>query len=185
MTPYLQLDDLFKLIPPSLEELWTDYASAMEAACGSSHNHQAWPGGYKHHVVECLNIVLRQYRWMDEVRPLPFSLEDALVVMFLHDIEKPFKNGGFFKVCRCKALCGHLQWGASKAFRKKFRTDLIHEIGIKLSEAQWNALQYVEGVPDNEYSPGERTMGELAAFCHCADILSARLWHDKGETGGW
>jgi len=42
--------------------------------------------------------------------------------------------------------------------------------------------QYVEGVPDSEYTPGERTMGELAAFCHCCDIISARLWHDKGRS---
>jgi hypothetical protein len=70
-----------------------------------------------------------------------------------------------------------------KAIRRQFRSDVIQKYGIALTDAQQNALRYVEGIPDLEYQPGARIMGELAAFCHMCDICSARLWHDKG--GEW
>jgi hypothetical protein len=175
---YLDPTSLLALIPdPNRTNLWAivrDNQERFTSACGSSHNHQAWPGGYFDHVSEVMNLACQLYHTLSSLRRLPFALHEVLEVMFLHDIEKPFKEGGFLIDCKGNAV------EATKANRKALRADLIAKYGIKLTPEQENALRYVEGVPDSEYTPGERTMGELAAFCHCCDILSARLWHDKG-----
>jgi len=202
---YLDLTSLLSLIEdPNHGRLWNllhDNGIRIESAKGSSNNHQAWVGGYLDHVVETMNIACQQYLWMSKARRLPFELSEALEVMFLHDLEKPWKHTnlcwcGHFKeqhledgcaVCadeQCAELKDHefkqIQI-KTKQERREFREKLIRQYMINLSEEQENALKYVEGVPDSEYTPGERTMGELAAFCHCCDILSARMWHDKGQ----
>lgn len=185
---YLDLTALLSLIPdPNHRKLYTmlhDHRKRIETAKGSSHNHQAWEGGYIEHVVETMNIACQQYAWMSKARTLPFELAEALEVMFLHDIEKPFKTGKLLTECECSygadCLCAGME--ATKENRKKWRAQMIKKYEILLSEDQENALEYVEGVPDSKYTPGERTMNELAAFCHCCDILSARLWWDRGHS---
>jgi hypothetical protein len=62
----------------------------FESARGSSHNHQAWSGGYVDHVTEVMNVAVVLYDALNTKRPLPFTLSDALLVLFLHDIEKPW-----------------------------------------------------------------------------------------------
>ena len=175
---YLDMTSLMALIDdPNRTNLWAivrDNQERFTKAKGSSHNHQAWEGGYLDHVAEVMNLACQLYKTLDSLRKLPFELQEALEVMFLHDIEKPFKKDA--------ALCYRTEFmPATKENRKKLRADIIREYGIKLSEEQENALEYVEGVPDSKYTPGERTMGELAAFCHTCDILSARLWWDRGH----
>jgi hypothetical protein len=175
---YLDLVSLLALIPqPNHSKLWrivNEHWAAIASGFGSSHNHQAWEGGYLNHVLEVMNIACQLYSMLNSLRKLPFSLHEALEVMFLHDIEKPFKVGD-------KLLYKGTVLPATKDMRKNFRATLIQSYEIVLTPEQENALRYVEGVRDSEYSPGERTMGELAAFCHCCDLLSARLWHDKGK----
>lgn len=166
-TPYRTLNTLLGLIPEVAGKLKSFTESPLcKEAVGSSHNHQAWEGGYLDHVTEALNLAC----WLYETspRPLPFKLEDALVVMFLHDIEKPFK--------------GQCKW-PTKEDRREFRNTFIQQNQIALTDVQKNALEYVEG--EHDYSNTERKMNELAAFCHCCDILSARVWYSKGKEHAW
>ena len=142
------------------------YEEILRLAPGSSHNHQAWPGGYLDHVKEAINIALKLYPVMEEIRPLPFSLSDALFVLFFHDIEKPWKY-----VLKEKFL--------NKTERHEFRKNIITELGYNLSEEQEQAIKYTEGELD--YSPTERKMSPLAAFCHMCDVASARIWWDQPE----
>jgi len=205
---YLDLTSLLALMPDSEKyaKIVSDHTAIFMFAKGSSHNHQAWEGGYLDHVVETMNIACQLYQTLDSARKLPFKLHEALEVMFLHDLEKPFKDhqdaptplgvswkqycddaeDAFWEerkeqVKKEQPLHFHHPGIDRKAIRRQFRTDVIEKLGILLADEQWNALKYVEGVPDSEYTPGERTMGGLAAFCHCCDMLSARLWHDKGH----
>jgi hypothetical protein len=165
---YRTLDSLLGMIPEVAGKLkaFTESALCKDTA-GSSYNHQAWKGGYLDHVVETMNIAC----WLYETSPrvLPFKLEDALVVMFLHDIEKPFK--------------GEHTWPTKEA-RRQFRETFIQQNQVGLTEEQQNALRYVEGEYD-DYSNTERKMGPLAAFCHCADVMSARLWFNQGKEPTW
>src|SRR5258708_4498810 len=58
---------------------------------GSTNNHQNWPGGYLDHVTEVMNIAVALYPLYASIRRLPFSLSDAPLVLYLHDVEKPWK----------------------------------------------------------------------------------------------
>lgn len=178
---YYKLPELMTIMThrnhAALVKLMDDHGIFMNTAKGSSKNHQAWEGGYLHHVVETMNICV----WLHDTSPrkLSFSRAQALEVMFLHDLEKPWKH------LANVVVTNEMPQLVTKEQRKAFRTSLIEQYGIQLNEEQKNALRYVEGIPDSEYVPGERIMGEMAAFCHCCDILSARLWHNKGSEGAW
>lgn len=144
----------------------------FEKVQGSTNNHQAWPGGYLDHVSEVLNIGRVLYDGLGGLRPLPFSLSDALFVLFLHDIEKPWKyriNGD--------GNLEHIPELQTKGAQHAFRMAKLAEYGIVLTEDQLNGLKYVEGEL-NDYTNKRRVMGPLAAFCHLADVTSARIWFD-------
>lgn len=144
----------------------------FKTAPGASHNHQVWKGGYLNHVQECMNVGIVLYKLFKSIRPLPFTLSDALLVLFLHDIEKPWryeKNNEEKKSLRTKEQ------------RREFQNQKLREYGFKLTKERQNAMRYVEGEL-NDYSPKKRVMNPLAAFCHLADITSARIWFDHPLT---
>lgn len=148
------------------KRLLEDNLELFLKAPGSSHNHQAWPGGYLGHVYDTMHIGMELYFALSAMnRPLDFSYSDVLLVMFLHDLEKPWK------------YCDPSIDLSTKLQRKAFRAAKIAEYGITLTDAQQNALDYVEGEYE-DYSSKKRVMGPLAALCHMADVASARIWHD-------
>jgi hypothetical protein len=53
--------------------------------------HQAWEGGYVDHLQETMNIGIDLYKTFSQRRDLTFTLSDLFIVLFLHDLEKPFK----------------------------------------------------------------------------------------------
>lgn len=172
---YLTIDELLQRIDPpyqsGCQELLAQHRSLFESARGSSHNHQAWEGGYIDHLHEVMNISVVFYETLFTFRPLPFSLSDALLVLFIHDLEKPWvyvKVDGAW--CRNSEL-------ASKENTHAFRLKKLSEHGIHLPTHLDRAVFFTEGEL-HYYSNRERTMTPLAAFCHMCDVASARLWHD-------
>lgn len=168
-----KLDELVGMISGceghTCREILADNALLFSEVRGSSYNHQAWRGGYADHVTECMNIAVMMYETLNSTgRTLSFTLSDALLVLFLHDIEKPWKYDDKLEI---------KEELRDKAAQKAFRDRKLHQYGIVLTEQQTNAMEYVEGEIHN-HSTKHRYMGELAAFCHMCDIASARLWHD-------
>lgn len=154
------------------EKILRDHRDKILTAPGSRHNHQAWVGGYIGHIAETFTIgrsILETYT----ERPLPFTKGDFFLVMFLHDIEKPFAYS--FDVDNTIIVDETLK---EKPAKKKFRESLIEEYGIDLTQQQTVALAQVEKIPEDQYNPNERTMTPLGALCHATDTLSARLWYD-------
>lgn len=148
--------------------LLSDHRDLFTHAPGSSGNHQAWPGGYVDHVTEIMNIGSVLYHTMSQFRELPFSESDVLLITFLHDLEKPFRqphnpHGKKFK---------------DKAAAEAFKLKKLAQYGIVLSPVQANALEFVEGIRDDKYRKDSRVMSELAAMCHMADLWSARGWYN-------
>lgn len=139
---------------------------------GSTNNHQNWHGGYFDHVQEIMNIAEVLYRQMNALRRLPFSLSDVLLIVYLHDIEKPWKYER-----RDDGQLHHKPGFETKAQAHAFRRKMLRKYGITLTRDQQNALKYVEGELA-DYTPRRRVMGPLAAFCHMADVASARIWFD-------
>lgn len=168
---YLTFKELFKLIDDplgaKLDELHYDWAALFKVSPGAKNNHHVWRGGYLDHVLDCMNIAVELYRLFQHRRPLNFSLSSALAVLYLHDIEKPFKY------VRSQPDLG------TKIQRRQFRHQFVLEWKIPLSLEEALALDHTEG-ENEEYSASKRVMSELAAFCHACDILSARVWFDFG-----
>lgn len=174
---YLKIEELIKLIDEPhrniCKKILADHRELFEKTPGSTHNHQTWPGGYIDHVTDGMNYGRHLYAFDKAFgRPLPFSLSDALLIFFLHDIEKPWR----IFVLESGEAVNREGFDTKKAF-KKFHEDKLAEYGLKLSADQMNALTYVEG-EHNDYSSKHRVMNELAAFCHKIDNWSARGWFD-------
>ncbi len=149
---------------------------------GSTHNHQAWKGGYLDHITDGMNLIVLIYNALLQTnRKLPFSLSDALLVFFLHDIEKPWKYKNNSRGER--EIIPELR---SKKAQHEFRIAKIQKYGIKLTDDQLNALTYVEGEGD-KYSADIRTMNELCALCHAVDNFGARLFfnYPLSENDPW
>jgi len=151
----LKIEDanLFKCI-----ELLHYFIDKYPDAPGSSSNHQAFNGGYYKHVNDILNYAIVLYNQLGLLNKLTFKLSDALLVLFLHDIEKPVKYGG-------KTLEND----------NEIRNRLIAQFGIILNEEHIMAMKYIHGEGE-DYRKDMRIMSPLCAFCHCCDIISARIF---------
>src|SRR5687767_5119818 len=83
--PYLNFDQLLERVEEpyraACRRLLAEHGELFRAARGSSHNHQAWAGGYADHVGEAMNAAVVMYDALGRLRPLPFTLSDALVVL--------------------------------------------------------------------------------------------------------
>ena len=154
--------------------------AVLQEACGSSHNHQAWKGGWWDHITEVMNIAVVLYPVLNALRPLPFTLSDALLVLFMHDIEKPWKyeeNDG---------VRVHRTGMETKAKHQQFRMQVAGSWDITLADEHVNGIKYAEGELD-DYTPRHRVMGLLASFVHMCDVSSACLWpnHPLAEDDPW
>jgi hypothetical protein len=150
----------------------------FQTAQGSTTNHQNWIGGYFDHIQEIMNIAVVLYKQLDSIRPLPFSLPDLLLVVYLHDIEKPWKYE-----LREDGLLYHKVSMNDKKDHQRFRASKLLEYGIKLTPDQENGMKYVEGELC-DYTNRQRVMGPLACVAHMCDVASARLWFNHPMMDG-
>lgn len=158
-------------------QILEDNLDIFLTAAGSSHNHQHWKGGYLDHIAETFQIAEGIYNIFPERKSI-VHFPDALLVLYLHDIEKPFlfnydKKGNF--IIKDQRL-------NNKPAREVFRAEFIKKYKLPLKEKHWHALKHVEGIRDQYYTPGNRIMSELGALCHLADMASARLWHNYAKN---
>lgn len=145
----------------------------FKRTAGSTTNHQAWEGGFYDHTCEVMNYAILLYQPLDLVRNTPFSLSNALIVLFFHDIEKPWK----YEI-RADGKRYHRAGMESKEQHQAFRIKKLAEYGIELNEEQENGIKYAEGEL-NDYSNRKRIMQPLAAFAHMCDVWSARGEYDS------
>ena len=185
MTAYKTIEQMIELIDEpnrsNCNKMLADNQALFQTAHGSVHNHQAWQGGYYDHIQEIMNIGCALYETLNSLRKLPFSLSDALLIDFLHDVEKPWKYE--------QGEDGELRHTAAFQTKKadhEFRMQKLREYNIKLTPEQENAFKYVEGEL-NDYSNKKRVTGPLGAFCHLCDVTSARIWfnHPLAEKDEW
>jgi hypothetical protein len=171
--PYQTLDELLEQVDEpyssAFQRLLKEQGKLFESARGSSHNHQAWVGGYADHIREVMNTAIVLYNALGQLRPLPFSQTEALVVLFVHDLEKPWAYEEVDGIWRRKP--------GLKGNAHAFRLAKLAEIGVQLPPELECAVFFVEG-EGSHYSNQARAMNPLAAFCHMCDTASARLWHD-------
>ncbi len=139
--PYLSFDELLQRVDQpyqsAFQHLLADHDELFRSARGSSHNHQAWAGGYADHVREVMNIAVVLHGALGQLRPLPFSLSDALVVLFVHDLEKPWAYEEVGGTWRRRA--------GLKENAHEFRMGKLAEGGVTLSAGLERAVLFVEG----------------------------------------
>lgn len=178
---YHSIEAIIEMIEPSqrkvIQQILEDNKELFSIALGSSHNHQNWQGGYLDHVTECMNLAIQFYLSLNTCRDLDFPLSEALVVMFLHDIEKPWRYKLNEETGQLETIAGM----QDKAARAENRYATIVNYGLELNARQLNAMKYVEGELD-DYTPNQRIMWPLAAFCHLCDVWSARGWPNYPST---
>lgn len=180
---YLHIEVLVGMIDSPYKEICfrilDENRNLFERAPGSTHNHQTWPGGYIDHVTDGMNYARHYYSFLSAFgRPLLFSLSDALLIFFLHDLEKPWRI-----LVDEQGNASNREGLNNKAAYKEFREKKLSEYGLTLTPQQSNALTYVEG-EGKDYKSTERVMNELAAFCHVVDTWSARGWYDYPKASG-
>ena len=144
-------------------QIFNDNKQRFEKSPGSLTKHQAWEGGYIDHLEEAMNVACGMFEMMNNFRPLDFSLSDALLVLFLHDLEKPFR------------YVEPKQELNTEKEKKAFVQSIIDEYDVELTDNHKNALQYIHGEGD-DYSRTENVQKPLAAFVHLCDTVSARIW---------
>lgn len=183
---YFSIEELISHIDSPYKEgcqkILLEHRKLFEKTRGSTHNHQTWDGGYIDHITDCLNYAFHLYDFDTTFgRPLPFSKSDALLIIYLHDLEKPWR----IEVMEDGTVRNRPGLDNKEAF-KKFREEKLVEYGIVLTPAQLNGLTYVEG-EIKDYSSTHRVMNELAAFCHKVDNWSARGWYQypKSSEDEW
>lgn len=142
---YLTLDQLLLLIDEpnrqACQRILEDNRELFEQARGSTHNHQTWVGGYIDHITDGLNYARHLYA-LDAAlgRPMPFSLSDALLVFYLHDLEKPWRIA-----VQASGEAYNRPGLDSKESFKQFREEKLRSYGVALTPSQHNGLTYVEG----------------------------------------
>lgn len=146
-------------------KLWEDNKERFSKAPGSLSKHQAWEGGYIGHLEEVMNFGINLFTMMDITRKLDFTISDIILVLFLHDLEKPFRY-----------IDPKLEFKDDQE-KHAFIYDLMLKYQITLNDIQINALDYIHGEGD-AYSRTERIQKPLAAFVHMCDVASARIWFD-------
>ena len=143
-----------------------EFRDKILKAKGSSHNHQNWEGGYVDHITESIDIAYELLHALNKIRPVNISYSSAAIVLYFHDIEKIWKY----------STGEHIN-------KEDWYNKILPERGIKFSPEELNALKYTHG-EGNDYRKDARVMNELAAICHAADNLSARLWYDQPKPVG-
>lgn len=158
-----------------------DNRKLFQTVQGSTNNHQNWSGGYFDHVQEIMNIAVVLYERLSSIRPLPFSLSDLLLVVYLHDVEKPWKYE-----LRDDGQLHHKTTMQNKEDHQRFRMAKLIEYGVVFTPEQENGMKYAEGEL-NDYLNRHRVMGPLACAAHMCDVASARLWfdHPMQENDPW
>lgn len=162
-------------------KILADNRKLFQTVQGSTNNHQNWLGGYFDHVQEIMNIAILLYEVLDNARPLPFSLSDLLLVVYLHDLEKPWKYE-----LRKDGQLHHKRSMKSKEKHQNFRMRKLKKYGVVLTSLQENGIKYAEG-EGNDYESRRRVMKPLAAMAHMCDVWSARGWfdHPLEENDPW
>lgn len=197
----------------ALLAIYDTHSDLFHYAKGSGHNHQAWRGGYVDHIAECLRINTVTWAALNNFRPLGFTEDSAAIVLFFHDIEKPFRYGPkdhpdvirwHKKVAAIEAEQAHVKaggmsrvgtdrlsvlsrpwdaWDAWEHIKNELLHELMQEFDFELTADEMNALEFTHG-EGLKHQKDRRVSCPLAAHAHHCDNASARIYFDDGKGLG-
>lgn len=171
---YIKLNQLLSLVDEpnrtACLNLFAEHKVRFEKAPGALTKHQAWPGGYLGHLEETMNFGLNLFDMMNKFRQLDFNLSDVMLVLFLHDLEKPFRY-----------IEPKTEFNSDEE-KELFIENMIEKYNFVLNENHKNALRYIHS-EGKDFSRTERIQKPLATFVHVCDTVSARIWYDYPKSG--
>src|ERR1039458_8025316 len=129
------------MLPGGCRRFIQENEASFLAAPGSSYNHQFERGGIADHLDEIFAIAGVLYRSFSDMRSLPFTLEDALLVLFLHDVEKCFKRLE-------PETPRNLIYERMASEPAKLQEEVARDYQLRITPSQQNALTYVHGEGD-------------------------------------
>lgn len=176
----LPLEELFALMAPEharvSRAVYEGYEGLINKIPGSHAKHQAWPGGYISHVEETMNIGLMLHENLTARREVDATQSEVLFCSYLHDFDKllryTMKDDGTWVGKPADKLL----------YLEQMITALKDTYNYELPDKEYNALKYAHGELEADRTPNKRVIWPLGAIVHCADILSARVWHDYGKS---
>lgn len=142
----------------------------------SSFNHQAWTWWYMQHIKDILNLSEIIHDTTKDYHKNKFNIEDAYLVLFLHDIEKPV----FYTKNKTNEVLDLLDWKTEKNKEEyvwKVRDYFLEKFNIILNDDIKHALKYIHWEWD-DFSQKKRISSPLGSHCHIADTFSARISYD-------
>jgi hypothetical protein len=145
--------------------IWNDLLQNHFDTKGSSGNHQNYFGGYFYHIHDVLRNGMMLYDNLSDQGDLPFTKSDVFLTIFFHDIEKICKYSENNTID-----CANL---SNSEIRQKMYSKYDVDLPIHILEA----IKYIHG-EGKYYTKGKRVMSPLSALCHCADIISARIFFE-------
>tara|TARA_R110000868_G_scaffold262401_2_gene521019 strand:+ start:4977 stop:5543 length:567 start_codon:yes stop_codon:yes gene_type:complete len=164
----------------ALIKIYNDHINLFHEARGSNVKHQAWAGGYADHITETFRVNRATYEALSAIRPLPFTQDNAIIALFFHDMEKPFKYGSDKHEDCQKFQKMHKQGASWKSIKKDILKDMQLKYNFRFTDDELNALKYTHGEGD-DYSGEKHTACELAAHVHHCDNTSANIWRNAGK----
>lgn len=168
----------------ALLAIYDDYRDIFHHAAGSSHNHQAWSGGYADHIAETFRIHHAMWHGLSQIRALPFSYDSAIIALFFHDIEKPFRYGPLdHEECNKWRAIGGDDWVVWEDLKWAILEEMVEKYGFFLNKDEMNALKFTHGEGD-KHQKNERVSLPLAAHVHHCDNASARIFFSDGQGLG-
>jgi hypothetical protein len=181
------LEKLLKEIPDPRQEnilrIYEEHKDLFHTNPGSSHNHQAWKGGYADHLAAMLRHSWLEYDLCDSLYgPLPFTLGSAQVAIFCHDAEKLYLYGPPTD-CRCEPFHILTRQEGKECIKWRVLQHWLGDYCLLLTAPETNAVKYTHG-EGVDYRSGLRVMNELAAFVANLDRASARIGHGSGKGLG-
>lgn len=174
--------------------IYKHYEDLLYTHPGSSHNHQAWPGGLVDHLAEVCRYAYTDYEVIEcgndptFGQPLHrFYFDDqAMIAIFCHDAEK-FVVYGNKDDPRCAPFLIMAADATSKVEKEKIKWHVLEhwrvKFGLELNEEVINAIKYTHGEGD-DYSNTQRVMNPLAVLVGNADRRSARIGFNRGKGLG-
>ncbi|MCP5405853.1 MAG: hypothetical protein H6922_06525 [Pseudomonadaceae bacterium] len=191
----MNLEQLIAIMPDRrrniIMRIYKDHQDLFDTNPGSSHNHQAWPGGLADHYADLLRTSWTDYAdelaWAEAYNAeLPFTLGPAQVALFGHDAEKVVVYGKKDDP-RCAPFIAMHEAPSDKATKEGIKWHVLkhweNTYGLVLDDAEINAVKYTHGEGD-DYRNDRRIMNELAAFVGNCDRGSARIRHRMGRGLG-
>lgn len=158
---YLSMNKLIEKIDWSNRQICQDvleiHKSYLSKTKASAHEHQDWPGGLWDHMVQSMNVAVSLYDLLTGMRPLEFSLSDALLVLFWYHVTKLPRS----------------ERDKSRNLWIDFPRSLPEALAIR------HALDYIDGegeIKEDSLGWDSRKMWPLGAFTHMCETASSRLW---------